>query len=128
MLWPQFQLSPETRRRCLRGLVKICGEHSILPNSYAIPQCEIRKLGGYHVSSREISDAWPGMYGEDTFVAVKVVRYHPSDYIRKIKKVRYLTYSPHHNRVRPFAELFPKGHNLEAPVSPQHTGVDRGHD
>jgi len=98
MLWPQFQMSPETRRRCLRGLVKICGEHSILPNSYAIPQCEIRKWGDSPVSSRVISGAWPGVYGEDTFVAVKVVRYYPSDDIRDIKKVRYLTYSPHHNR------------------------------
>ena len=129
MLLPQFQMSLQTRRRCLRGLVNICGECGILPNSYTIPQHKAQKLGDSPISSKVFSDTWSGMYEEDKSVTIKVMRYHESDDIREIKKVRYFDpYSPYHDRTLPFAELFPRGHNLEAPVSSEHIGVNWGHD
>jgi len=87
MLRPRFQMSLPTKRRCLRALTKICGEYAILPNSYVIPQSKILKLGNSPTSSSDLSEAWPGMYGEDKSVAIRVMRYHESDDIRGVKKV-----------------------------------------
>ena len=89
MLRPKFQMSLPTRKRCLRGLVKICGERGILPSSCAIPQSEVQKLGDEPISSSELFETWPGVYGEDRFVSIKVIRHRDSDDIREIKKVRH---------------------------------------
>jgi len=75
------------RTRCFRGLVKICGECGILPNPYIIPGSKIQRLGKSPIASGGFSDVWPGMYGEDESVAIKVIRYYESDDIQKIKKV-----------------------------------------
>jgi hypothetical protein len=89
MLDPRFGINLRTRRRCFRGLVKICGEHCILPSSYIIPESKVQKLGDCAVSSGGFSDVWPGMYEEDLAVAIKVIRYCELDDVQKVKKVRY---------------------------------------
>jgi len=99
MLRPRFQMSLQTKRRCLRALTKICGEHTILPNSYVIPQSKVLKLGGSPTSSSDHFEAWPGMYGEDKSVAIRVMRYHESDDIRGIKRVRYFEILPSSRQV-----------------------------
>lgn len=117
------------KTRCFRGLVKICGEHGILPNSYIIPGSEIQKLGESPIASGGFSDVWPGIHGEDDSVAIKVIRYYASDDIKKIKKVRYFAFSPHHGGAKPFPELLPRGHNLETRIPPpERIEVDRGLD
>ena len=98
MLQPQFKLNLRTRTRCFRGLVKICGEYGILPNSYVIPESKIQKLGDSTTSCSGSSDIWPGAYEEDIPVAIEVVRYYGSDDIRKIRKVTCLIFSLLHDR------------------------------
>lgn len=90
MLQPQFKLSLRTRTRCFRGLVKICGEYGILPNSCVIPEYKVQKLGDSTTSCSGFSDIWPGAYEEDIPVAIEVVRNYGSDDIRKIRKVRFI--------------------------------------
>ena len=107
MLDPRFGINPRTRRRCFRGLVKICGEHSILPSSYIIPESKVQRLGDCAVSSGGFSDVWPGMYEEDLAVAIKVVRYGELDDVQKVKRVRYLDLFPSQSGLtvcRTFAE------------------------
>jgi len=74
MLRLRFQMSLQTRRRCLRALTNICGEYTILPNSYVIPQSKIQKMGDSPISSRDFFDVWSGMKSDD---------------IREIKTVGY---------------------------------------
>jgi len=96
-------MSLRTRRRCFRGLVRICGEHGILPSSYTIPKSKIQKLGDSPISSGGFSDVWPGAYEEDEeedekFVAIKVIRHRESDDVQKIKKVRHFDPFSSHDR------------------------------
>lgn len=98
MLQPHYQVSPGMRRRCFRGLMKICGEYGTLPNSYLIPETKIQKLGDSTISPGGPSDARPGVYEGDKFVAIKSIRHHEPQVAYKVKKVRYLTYSPYHDR------------------------------
>lgn len=97
MLDPKYSMSPRTWRRCLRGLAKICGEYSILPSSYVIPESRLQRLGYCPISSGSFSKVWPGTYkGDDSGkdedeskeVAIKVVRYYGSDDVQGLKKVR----------------------------------------
>lgn len=96
MLEPKYPMSLRARRRCFRGLVKICGEYSILPSSCIIPESRIQKLGDSPVWSSDFSDVWPGIYNEDDekdedegkSVAIKVIRCWQSDDFEAIKKVR----------------------------------------
>jgi len=88
MLQPNIRMSLRARRRCFRGLVKICGEHGILPDSYIVSESEIRKLGSSPIPSGGSSEVWAGMYGEDKPVAIKVIRFYVSGDARKVKKVR----------------------------------------
>jgi len=92
-------MSVRTKRRCLRGLVKICGEYGVLPNSYIIPKSKIQKLGDEPVSSGGFSDVWPGAYKEDEdkeekYVAIKVIRYWESEDARRVRKVGYFGLFP----------------------------------
>ena len=103
MLEPRYPVSLRTRRRCFRGLVRICGERGILPSSYIIPKSKIRKLGDSPISSGGFSDVWPGAYEEEEeeeekSVAIKVIRYDKSDDVRKIKKVKYFDPFSSHDR------------------------------
>ena len=94
------------RRRCFRGLVKICGEYGILPSSYTIPHSKIRRLGDAPISSGGFSDVWQGAYKENEdeedeedddktkFVAIKVIRYCESDDVQAIKEVGYFDLFP----------------------------------
>jgi hypothetical protein len=116
MLEPRYPMSQRARRRCFRGLIKICGEYGILPNSYLIPGSKVQKLGDTPVSSSDFSHVWPGMYNEagdededgGKCVAIKVVRYFESEDIRTVKKVRSFDLSPSHRAsltvCRTFAE------------------------
>lgn len=84
-----YPITLRAKRRCFRGLVKLCGEHGILPSSYLLPESKIQKLedegprftGGF-------SDIWPGVYEDETFVAIKVIRCCETD-VQKTKKVGY---------------------------------------
>ena len=87
MLEPHCQISLRTRRRCFRGLVKICGEYGVLPDLYIIPESNIERLGDSPISSGGFSDVWPGVYEGDKSVAIKVIRYYDYENIRKIKRV-----------------------------------------
>ena len=125
---PQFPLSLRTRRRCFRGLVEICGEYGILPGPYTIPKSKIKRLGDFPVSSSGFSDVWPGSYKEGKDVAIKVLRYCQSDDIQPVKKVScFDLLLPFFDRARPFADVFPRGHHLEASVTPEHTEINRSH-
>ena len=82
-------MSLRARRQCFRGLVKICGEHGILPRSYVISESKIRKLGESPIPSAGSSEVWAGIYGEDKPIAIKVIRFYESN-IRKVKKGKTL--------------------------------------
>jgi len=97
MLQPQFQMTLRTRRRCFRGLVKICGEYGALPSSYIIPESKIKKLGDSHIASGGFSEVLQGAYEGDKPVAIKVIRLYdiytlniqgPKG-IKEVKKVRH---------------------------------------
>ena len=81
------------RRRCFRGLVKLCGEYSILPSSHIIPESKIQKLGDSPISSGGSSEVWPGIHEDEKdedggkSVAIKVIRYWDSGDVQ-IKRVR----------------------------------------
>lgn len=98
MLDPRYEISLQARGRCFRGLVKTCGECDTLPDSYIIPESKIKKLQESPFSSNNFSDVWPGVYEEDKFVAIKVMRYYESDDIQTVKKVRHLEPFPHVNQ------------------------------
>ena len=95
-------MSLSARRRCFRGLVKLCGEYGILPNSHVIPESKVQKLGDSPHASGGFSEVWPGIYNEAEDeededgckgVAIKVIRYRDADDVR-MKKVRYFDLSP----------------------------------
>ena len=92
ILEPRYQINLRTRRRCFRGLVKICGEYGVLPNSYIIPESKIKKLGDAPVSSGSFSKVWPGVYDGDKVVAIKILQHRRSRKVEgteKMKEVRY---------------------------------------
>ena len=102
MLKPHCQISPRTRSRCLQGLVKICGEHGILPNSRVISESTIEKLGDSPVSSGGFSSVWRGVYKGDTSVAIKVMRHRRSHKVEDIKQMKEVRYSdPLSSRLNP---------------------------
>ena len=80
------------RSRCLRGLLKICGEYGIIPNSRVISESTIEKLGDSPISSGGFSNVWQGVYKGDTFVAIKVMRHRRSRKIEDIKKMKEVRY------------------------------------
>jgi len=86
------------RERCFQGLVEICGEYGILPNSYITAESKVQKLGDCPISSDGLFEVWPGSYGNGTSVTVKSTQYRKSANVREIKKVGYVGRSPHHNR------------------------------
>lgn len=91
MLESHDQKSLRTRAlwtSCLQGLVEICGEYAILPDSYAIPESKIRKLGNPPICSDHFSDVWRGAY-EEKSIAIKVIRCRNPDDPLEIKKVGY---------------------------------------
>ena len=90
-------MSLSARRRCFRGLVKLCGEHGILPRSYIIPESRIQKLGDSPISFGGFSDVWPGIYNETEdekdedagkCVAIKIIQCCSTGDAQAIKKVR----------------------------------------
>ena len=102
MLEPKYPMSLDVRRRCFRGLVKLCGEYGILPSSHIICESKVHKLGDPFTSGGS-SYVWPGMYDEDgdweeedggRCVAIKVIQYSELDDFQTIRKVRCLTRRP----------------------------------
>ena len=83
------------RRRCFRGLVKICGEHGILPSSYIIPESKIKP--GDSLASGGFSEVLRGTYEGNKSVAIKVIRLYDvyslnvqgTKGIKEVKKVRH---------------------------------------
>ena len=59
-----------------------------------IPGSKIQKLGDAPISSGGFSDVWPGVYEDEKWIAVKVIRYYASGNIQQIKKVRCLGLFP----------------------------------
>ena len=107
MLDPRYPMSLSARRRCFRGLVKLCGEYDILPNSYVIPESKVQKLGDSPHASGGFSEVWSGIYNGDNNekgkdrgkkIAIKVIQYWEPDDAQSIKKVRYFDLSPLHGR------------------------------
>ena len=90
MLDLHSQISWNTRRRCFRGLVRVCGEYGLLPKSYFIPESKIEKLGEAPISVGGFSEVWPGAYEEEKTVAIKVMKYYTGEGIQTIKKARRL--------------------------------------
>ena len=95
MLQPRVQMDLRTRRRCFRGLVKICGEYGVLPVSYIIPESKIKKLGDSPIASGGFSEIFQGAYDEDESVAIKVIQLYTLNIqgpkgIKEVKKVRHL--------------------------------------
>ena len=98
MLQPRVQMDLRTRRRCFRGLVKICGEYGVLPVSYIIPESKIKKLGDSPIASGGFSEIFQGAYDEDESVAIKVIQLYTLNIqgpkgIKEFKKVRRLDLS-----------------------------------
>ena len=87
-------MNVRTQRRCLRGLVEVCGKHGVLPDSHTIPGSRIEMFGDVPISAGEFSEVWPGAFREDegddegTPVTIKVVRYLDSDKAQNLKRVR----------------------------------------
>ena len=75
------ELSPGTRKKCLKLLYKTCGRHALLPRALKIPSCYDRTSvalfrGGF-------ADVWKGEHrGRD--VAVKVIRTYSNSDLQKI--------------------------------------------
>ena len=69
--------------------MELCGEHGILPSSCLIPESKVEKLGEEPVAIGGFSDVWPGIYEEETWVAVKVIRYYGIDNVKDPKGVGY---------------------------------------
>lgn len=86
MLDPKLQITLSTRRRCFRGLVKLCGEYGVLPSPYIIPDSKVEKLGDEPISVGGFSQVWPGMYEDERAVAIKIIQYYEKDGVQTIKK------------------------------------------
>ena len=121
----------ETQRRCLQSLVKICGEHSILPDSCIIPEPKLQKQDEIPVSSGGSSVVWRGVYmqGNDDKrrdVAIKVMRYSGVSDVEAIRKVGH--FRLHISAiVRLFAGFLPRDHHLEVSISSKYIGISRCH-
>ena len=89
MLDPKLSITLSTRRRCFRGLVKVCGEYGVLPSTYIIPDSKVEKLGDEPISVGGFSQVWPGMYDDEKSVAIKIIQYYEKDGVQTIKKARH---------------------------------------
>ena len=88
MLDPRYPITLRTRRRCFRGLVKLCGQYRTLPKSHILPGSKVEKLGDEPIYSGEWSEVWPGVYEDEKDVAIKIIRYYGVDNLQTVKKVR----------------------------------------
>ena len=88
MLDSHYPVSLRTRRRCFRGLVKLCGERGILPNSYIVPESKLEKLGEGPITTGRFADVWAGAYEDETMVAIKVIRPPESGNSKRARKVK----------------------------------------
>ena len=80
------ELSPRTRKKCLKTLYRMCGRHKLLPKGLVISVCYGRT--GVAPYRGGFADVWKGRYhGRD--VAVKVVRIYSNVVLQKIFGVRY---------------------------------------
>jgi hypothetical protein len=82
-----------TRRRCFRGLARVCGEYGVLPESYLIPEYKIEKLGDAPAATGGFSEVWPGMYEEEKAVAIKIIKNYTAEGLQTINKARHLDLS-----------------------------------
>ena len=72
-------LSPRTRKKCLKSLYRTCGRHALLPRVLKIPVC----YGGVALYRGGFADVWKGEHcGRD--VAVKVIRTYSNSDLQKI--------------------------------------------
>ena len=98
---PRYPMGLSLRRRCFRGLVKLCGEYGVLPSSHIIPESKVQKLGYCPISLGGSSNIWPGIYNGDDghdgdkCVAIKVIRYFDSEDVQTVKKARCFDPLPH---------------------------------
>jgi hypothetical protein len=83
-------LSPRTRKKCLKSLYRTCGRHALLPRALKIPVRYDRT--GVALYRGGFADVWKGEYcGRD--VAVKVIRTYSHCDLQKIVGVGYWFYS-----------------------------------
>jgi hypothetical protein len=80
------ELSPRTRRKCLKSLYRTCGRHALLPETLKIPIRYDRTSAALYRGG--FADVWKGGFrGRD--VAVKVVRTYSNINLQKVIGVSY---------------------------------------
>ena len=80
-------LLPQIRKKCLKLLYRMCGQHAYLPRAMKIhAEYDRANVALYRGGS---ADVWKGIYcGRD--VAVKVIRTYSNSDLRKIIGVSYV--------------------------------------
>ena len=79
-------LSPRTRKKCLKSLYRTCGRHALLPRALKIPIYHDRT--GDPLYSGGFADVWKWKYcGRD--VAVKVIRTYSNINLQKVIGVSF---------------------------------------
>ena len=78
-------LSPRTRKKCLKSLYRICSHHTLLPRALKIPVCYDRT--GVALYKGGFADVWKGEH-DGRGVAVKVLRMYSNSDLQKILGVR----------------------------------------
>ena len=87
----ELNLTPCTRKKCLKSLYKICGRCAILPKALRIPLCYNRD--DFPLYQGGFADVWKGSYqGQD--VAVKVLRVYQTSDLDKIRGVSHWLSDP----------------------------------
>jgi hypothetical protein len=83
-------LSPRTRKKCLKSLYRTCGRHALLPRTLEIPICYDRTGVAFYRGG--FGDVWKGRHcGRD--VAVKVIKTYSNSDLQKIIGVSRWLYS-----------------------------------
>jgi len=81
-------VSPQTRRKCLKLLYRTCGRSALLPETLKIPVYYDRT--GVALYRGGFADVWKGKHG-DQDVAVKVIRVYSNSELQKLIGVSQAT-------------------------------------
>ena len=74
-------LSPRTRKKCLKSLYRMCGRHALLPRTLEVPICYDRI--GVALYRGGSADVWEGEH-RGRAVAVKVLRTYSNSDSQKV--------------------------------------------
>jgi len=121
-------LQPETRRKCLHCLYRICDRQALLPRSPQIPLCYDPTEDPLHHG--RLADVWKGKYhGRD--VVAKVLKSRSRDDLGQIRRVGFSWYSRLAaciNNWPCLAEVLQGGCGVESAQSSEHTAAVRRDD